>query len=350
MIESPKYNRAVAIWLVIGLIMLVGQIFIGGVTRLTGSGLSITKWDIVTGTWPPDSKEEWDVAFRLYQDTPQYKLINKGMSLEEFKTIYFWEYIHRLWARLMGFVFIIPMFYFWRKGVLTRVLSRGLLVVVALAALAASFGWIMVASGLIERPWVNAYKLSIHLVLGFSVFIGLYHVWYKYVYKPEVDVLILKERNWSLLIFLIVVFQVVLGGMMSGMKAAYSFTTWPSMNGQWIPEILLDGTYWTIQNFIQYDETVFMVALIQFAHRLNAYILLIISIIYIIIYYNRYNKITVIHKVLISLLVTQLCLGIWTLISFKTGIPVALGSMHQLGALALLTVAYHDHFLRIKRE
>jgi len=160
-----NYLPSVKIWLFIGLVMIFVQVLLGGITRLTGSGLSITKWEIVTGILPPMSQEAWQAEFDLYKATPQYQKINEGMSLSEFKFIYFWEYIHRLWARMMGFVFIIPFVVFLFKGHLDKALIKRLGGVVLMAAIVASFGWIMVASGLEDRPWVNAYKLSLHLGL-----------------------------------------------------------------------------------------------------------------------------------------------------------------------------------------
>lgn len=160
-------------WLFTGLIFLFFQVVIGGITRLTGSGLSITKWDIVTGTFPPMSEETWIEEFELYKKTPQYHKINAGMSISAFKWIYFWEYLHRLWARTMGFVFLIPFLIFYRKKLISNHLLRRLGVVILLAMLAATFGWIMVASGLVNRPWVNAYKLSFHLCIALSVYTAL---------------------------------------------------------------------------------------------------------------------------------------------------------------------------------
>ena len=165
-----KAPRAVRIWILTGLVMVFFQIFIGGVTRLTGSGLSITRWEVVTGAIPPLSQADWEEAFNLYQQTPQYHKINKGMTLGEFKFIYFWEYFHRLWARLMFFVFVFPFAWFWWRGMLSPLLRRRLWVVVLLAGLEGFFGWIMVASGLTKRPWVNAYNLTLHLSMGIIIF------------------------------------------------------------------------------------------------------------------------------------------------------------------------------------
>ena len=171
--SSKSFSGWVKVWLLVGIIMIFFQVVIGGVTRLTGSGLSITKWEIILGTFPPVNAQQWMEAFDLYKATPQYQQINEGMNLKEFKFIYFWEYFHRLWARLMGFVFLIPFLLFYFRGFFDKWLTKRLVIVFLLAALVASFGWIMVASGLIHRPWVNAYKLTMHLSLAL-VFIQLF--------------------------------------------------------------------------------------------------------------------------------------------------------------------------------
>ncbi|MBK7873000.1 MAG: COX15/CtaA family protein [Saprospiraceae bacterium] len=339
---NKKYPTPVKVLLIIGLIMVFGQVVIGGITRLTGSGLSITKWEIVTGTLPPLNAQQWEEAFELYKATPQYQKINEGMSVGEFKFIYFWEYFHRLWARSMGFVFLIPFLYFWRKGWLDKPLMRRLGVVVLLAALAASFGWIMVASGLIERPWVNAYKLTLHLSIAFVVY--AYLLWTAFhVMQPEPQVVNNPSlRKWTLAITIIAAIQIILGGIMSGTKAALFYPTWPDMRGELIPSILFKASNWNVENFVQYDATSFMVALIQLMHRGVAYVLVIITLWYF-IKFIRYNKITSAFRIgnylLIIMLITQVLLGIFTLINSTGIIPVGLGVMHQAGALLLLTIA-----------
>ena len=180
--------------------MVFIQIVVGGITRLTGSGLSITKWEIITGTLPPMNDAQWEEAFDLYKVTPQYEKINEGMSMKQFKFIYFWEYIHRLWGRFMGIVFIIPFLIFWRKGWIDKKLMSRLAWVIPMAALVASFGWIMVASGLNDRPWVNTYKLTLHLSLALILY--AYLLWTYFVtslrYKPVFHNLMLKR--WTIIV------------------------------------------------------------------------------------------------------------------------------------------------------
>jgi len=174
-------RRVVRWWLVVGLVMVFFQVFIGGVTRLTDSGLSITEWAVIQGTLPPLNAGEWDVAFEKYKVSAkrQYESLHGDMTMSEFKVIFFWEYFHRLWARLMGFVFIIPFFYFLYKKWMPGWLLKRLGVVILLASAAATFGWIMVASGLNEdnRTWVSAYKLMTHLGIATVLFGYLFWTW-----------------------------------------------------------------------------------------------------------------------------------------------------------------------------
>lgn len=337
---STRYPKAVKVWLIIGLVMIFFQVVIGGVTRLTGSGLSITKWEIVTGTFPPMSAKQWEKEFDLYMATPQYQKINEGMSMGEFKFIYFWEYFHRLWARSMGFVFMIPLFIFWRKKWIDRPLYKQLGIVFLLAALVASFGWIMVASGLINRPWVNAYKLTMHLSLAFILY--SYLLWTTFrVTLPHLKVINNSMLKKGILLILgILSLQIIFGGVVSGMKAGLFYPTWPDMNGEWIPSILLDGSEWTVDNFVQYDQGGFMAAFIQLVHRSTAYLLTII----VLAYFFRVRKLNISKEfqlglyLLVSMLIIQVLLGIFTVINSLGSIPVGLGVMHQGGALVLLSI------------
>ncbi len=335
-----QYKKAVKVWLIIGLIMIFFQVVIGGVTRLTGSGLSITKWEIVTGTLPPLDHEQWLEEFELYQQTPQYQKINEGMSLSDFKFIYFWEYFHRLWARSMGFVFLIPFIFFWLKGWIDKPLMHRLGITVLLAAVVASFGWIMVASGLIDRPWVNAYKLTMHLSLALILFSYLLWTTYRVIF-PEKRVIhnqLLKSGIG--LIIVILALQIILGGIMSGMKAGLFYPTWPDMNGVYLPAVLSDSAEWNVENFVHYDSGPFMAALIQFLHRNTAYLLTIIVLwfSYTALKQERNPFFRTTVYLLISMLIMQVLLGIFTLINCIGNVPVGLGVMHQAGALLLLTI------------
>lgn len=335
--------------------MLFIQVIVGGITRITGSGLSITKWEIVTGALPPMSEKAWEEEFDLYKQTPQYKEINEGMDLGSvfqsgsFKFIYFWEWVHRLWARSMGFVFIFPLIYFLFKGWVQKPLLKRLIGVFLLAGLAASFGWIMVASGLIERPWVNAYKLSLHLCIAFAVF--SYLLWTFFltsIPRSGLDNIVESSRfrKIALIFTSLLWIQIFFGGIMSGMKAGVIFPTWPDMNGELIPQIVFNSDEWSVYNFNYYDRNLFMPALIHLIHRSLAYLLFFIGS------YMAYKIIKsrpnpAIYKgaiVLITLLILQVSLGILTVINCQGSIPLLYGVMHQAIALSLLTASLYMNY------
>ena len=347
-----NYRRSIKIWLLIGLFMVFIQVVVGGITRLTGSGLSITKWEIVTGTLPPMSEKAWEHEFDLYKDSPQYKKINMGMSMSEFKFIYFWEYIHRVWARLMGFVFLIPFLFFLLKKQLSSHLIKRLGIVVFFAALAAIFGWIMVASGLIERPWVNAYKLTIHLCIAFLVYATLLWTTIEYFNPKTVERSLPRLRRYFKWFLAILVFQIFIGGIVSGMKAGIFYPTWPDMSGQFIPQILIDTNQWSVDNLVEYDTNPFAPALIQFIHRMTAYVLFILGCVFFFRLNNVESLITNLRNanfMFISLLISQVVLGIFTVINCSGKIPVGLGVFHQAFALLLLTISIYVFYLLDKK-
>jgi heme a synthase len=349
-----QYSRGVKIWLFIGVLMVVIQVVVGGITRLTESGLSITKWEVVSGTLPPLSEERWNQEFDLYKNTPQYREINEGMSISDFKFIYFWEWVHRFWARFMGFVFLIPFLIFILKNHIDVALSKRLGIVVLLAGLAAIFGWIMVASGLIQRPWVNAYKLSIHLAIAFSVFAAL---WWTYLWSSSSDtssVHVSSGIRRHLWIFSVLyLLQMLLGGILSGMKAAVVYPSWPSMNGSYFPSVLLDSSQWTVAHIIAYDQHPFMAALIHFLHRNTAYILFFVGLFlsYRLWHFadgNRFIKRASIG--ITTILSVQVLLGIITVLMSVGKIPVLWGTLHQFFGLMLLAIIVYTFFvLRVQK-
>ena len=326
-------------WLWTGLVIIFFQILIGGITRLTGSGLSITKWEIVTGTLPPLNRADWEDAFSLYKETPQYQKINRGMSLGEFKWIYFWEYLHRLWARLMGFVFLLPFVFFWAKGYLNPPLKKDLVIVFILAGVVGAFGWIMVASGLIHRPWVNAYKLTLHLGLALVTLSWLWWVYLK-TNSPASYPGLGARQNTALIFLVLVCIQILLGGMMSGMKAALVYPTFPKMNQYWIDPILFRGDSWKWQHFMDYDSYPFLPALVQVLHRITALVLLVL-------FFSRMYRFFHLKFVrgLAILLVIQVTLGIVTLLRSRGFIPVNLGVLHQAAAIVLLLATLRWWFI-----
>ena len=330
-------DRSVRIWLWVGVAMVFVQVILGGVTRLTGSGLSITKWDIVTGTVPPLNAAEWEHEFALYQETPQYEHINTGMTMSQFRFIYFWEYFHRLWARSIGFVFLIPfLFFLWRRKI-SRALLGQLGVAVLLGAVVAAFGWIMVASGLVKRPWVNAYKLTIHLNLAIVLFVWLLWVAIgagvqKFSQRGLKNIL-----NWLTVLLAV---QFILGGLMSGLKAAVYYPTWPDMYGELFPKVLINKDLWTFHFLFEAYEQGPMPGVVQFLHRITAYL---IGLCTIVLFYksNKYVVFSQIRQPMMWLLVmvgAQITLGILTVIHSVGSIPLVYGVMHQGFALIVLSL------------
>ena len=336
-----KYNRTIRIWLIIGLVMLVGQVILGGITRLTGSGLSITRWDIVSGVIPPLNTQQWLEAFDLYKQTPQYLKINSNFELKDFKFIYFWEYAHRLWVRILGFIFLIPFVIFLIRKKIDFYLVKRLGLVVFFTALTASAGWIMVKSGLVDRPWVNAYKLTLHFVLAVLCIAAMVKtIADVYNYK---DKSITKSPKKILSILILITFiQMIFAALMSEMNAGIFFQTWPDMNGRFIPQVLLEGSNWTLHNLTNYDSFVFAPALIHFTHRFLAYVILILMSALFLKYSSKGNKNS--EKWLKSsfiLVFVQVFLGVSILFNIGAGIPLFYGVAHQLvGILFFISLLF----------
>jgi len=347
------YNKVVRAWLITGCIFVFFQIFIGGVTRITGSGLSITKWEIVTGTLPPISQESWEEAFDLYKETPQYLKINQGMSLSDFKFIYFWEYFHRLWARLMGLIFIFPfIFFIWKKWI-DKWMIRQLLFVIFWAMMAAVFGWIMVASGLVDRPWVNAYKLSLHLGIALATLSFL--IWGTYrslnLHKVSINNSVLYKLAMTFMGLLII--QVFFGAVLSGMRAALYYPTWPDIGGQIIPETLFDSESWNVEYIVKYDQDTLMPALIHVLHRNMGYIVYLVGM-YLSIKIFRYPLRRIFYYGAIALIIClnlQVILGILTLVYSKQAIPLTFGVLHQAVAILLLCISlFHIYIYKSRKS
>ena len=345
---TPIARKIIGAWLIAGCCMVFLQVIIGGVTRLTGSGLSITKWDIVMGAIPPLSETKWQEEFGKYKETPQYRQINQDMTLSEFKFIYFWEFFHRFNARLLGIVFLTGLFYFMYKKWIDRDLFIKLSMLFVLGALIGTLGWIMVASGLINKPYVSPLKLSIHLF--FALIILSYLVWLTlYVIRggKKVQIYAPKQKKIALVVLLLLFVQLFLGGILSGMKAGLAYPTWPTMNGEWIPSaLLIQPVRW--EGILYYDASAFWEAsLIQLAHRCTAY-LLVIAIIYFFFQLRNISRDRIFNTgVLLFPIVVllQATLGIITVLHCIGHVPVLWGVLHQAGAMFLLAnttfIYYH---------
>lgn len=345
--------RVVGIWLMIGVAMVVVQILIGGITRLTNSGLSITEWNVIGGVIPPLNTEQWEAAFQAYKDhTVQFEQIHADMDLAGFKFIYFWEWFHRLWARSISIVFIIPFCWFWYKGYFNRAMWIKLLGLVSLGALVGLFGWIMVKSGLNtpELAWVSAYKLTIHLSLALIV-LG-YVLWLSFqVMQPEaVDGDNAKLKSLARWTFGVAAVQIILGGLMSGMKAGLMYPYFPVMqsadvahltlNGSYVPDVLFQSSEWNVDNMMNYQKNAFAPALVQLLHRGVAYLLTVLVLVFAVKVYKSVSSATLRRAtvMLLTALFTQVSLGIITLINCFPTVPAFWGVLHQGGAILLLSV------------
>jgi len=338
-----KVRRVVRWWLMIGLVMVFFQVFVGGVTRLTDSGLSITEWAVIQGTLPPMNEADWNIAFEKYKvgAKRQYESLHGDMVMSEFKVIFFWEYFHRLWARLMGFVFIIPFFFFLYKKWMPAWLLKRLGVVILLASAAATFGWIMVASGLNEdnRTWVSAYKLMTHLGIATILFGYLFWTWLR---THQTDHFVEGKKNLQRFAWMTTVvlgIQILLGGLMAGMRAGLIHPYFPFfIEGERFLEALSSSGV-GMDNLVNYEQAIAPKAWVQVFHRSTAYLLAVLIILLVIkikksvINSKKLNKATVL---LITLLITQFCLGILTLVNCFGKVPVAYASLHQVVALLLL--------------
>ena len=345
---SPIARKLIGAWLIAGCCMVFMQVIIGGVTRLTGSGLSITKWEIVLGAIPPLTETKWSQEFSSYQQTPQYKQINQDMTLSEFKFIYFWEYFHRLNARMLLVVFIMGLVFFIYKRWIDKALALRLAFVFLWGVLIATLGWIMVASGLIDKPYVSPVKLSMHLCTALVILANL--VWLTlYVMRDrrEYGICAPKQKRIAAAVIALLFVQLFLGGILSGMKAGLAYPTWPTMNGQWVPSALSSlPIRWS--GILYYDPQAYWEqSLIQFVHRCTAY-LLIILVIYFFFQLRGLSKDKVFNtgvKLFPCAVLLQATIGIITVLYCVGKVPVFWGVMHQAGAMILLTnttfIYYH---------
>src|SRR4030095_5119507 len=233
---SKTSSRPVAIWLLIGIAMLVIQVLLGGITRLTGSGLSITEWKPIMGALPPMDDQQWNDAFDKYKQIAQYKYLNSSFMLSDFKSIFFWEWFHRLWARLIGVAFLIPFIIFLIQGRFKKEMVRPMIILFLLGALQGLVGWIMVMSGLNEENlYVSHYRLAIHFI--FALGLICYTLWFALELMVPREQLVSDPslRKFTLWVVAILILQLIYGAFMAGLKAATYAPTWPDINGNFLP-------------------------------------------------------------------------------------------------------------------
>lgn len=334
--QDDKKRKAVAWWLLAGVLMIVVQVLLGGITRLTGSGLSITEWKPIMGAMPPMTDKDWNAAFDQYKQIAQYKYLNSHFELSDFKFIFFWEWFHRLWARLLGVVFAIGFTYFLMKGYFKRDMVLPLVILFVLGAAQGLVGWIMVASGLNDTElYVNHIKLALHFIA--ALILLCYTLWFALkLLIPETEILYsTKLKNFTNIIIALLTVQLIYGAFMAGLKAAMSAATWPDINGMYFPDTLSTASW------VNHPLN------IHFIHRTLAYILFAA----IMVWFVQAGRAAIAGKATYMskarwwpfvLVWVQVLLGIVTVISApkivfgKFGTFETLAELHQLFAMFLL--------------
>lgn len=333
---SVTAHRHVATWLLLCCVMVAVMVLLGGLTRLTHSGLSMVEWEPIVGIIPPIGDADWLPFFEKYKLTPEYIKVNAGMTLDEFKGIFWLEYIHRLWGRLIGLVFLLPFLWLAFSGRIGRGLIPRLVGLFVLGAAQGGVGWVMVASGLVDNPAVSHMRLTVHLGLAFLI-----HAW---MFWMALDILAghrmppqpmgqgwRAARRWLLVLIGLVVATLLFGGLVAGLKAGLIYNTWPLMDDHLVPEGLFSGG---ILDAVEDIKTV------QFIHRSLAELTVLVALLGRVGLRGR--RLPISAYAVVAMAVIQASLGIGTLI---LAVPVWLASAHQMGAMALLTLclwALHD--------
>ncbi len=331
--HGDKSTRIVANWIFLGVGMLIIQVLLGGITRLTGSGLSITEWKPIMGAMPPMGEVEWQQAFNKYQQIAQFKYINQHFTLSDFKFIYFWEWFHRLWARLIGVVFLIPFIYFFIKKYFKSWMVLPLVILFLLGALQGTIGWIMVQSGLNDANlYVSHIRLAVHFIaamvlIAYSLLFGL-----KLVLNAGDLIDQPALLKGAIVITILVCIQLIFGAFMAGLKAAATAPTWPDINGMIIPEGLFsNGSF--LHNITHNKIT------IHFIHRTLAYIIVLFIIIWW-FYAKRVSKsraFNIAKNLTFFLVIAQVFLGIFTVLNGNEIIAGHFGTFEWLAEIHQLT-------------
>ncbi|HYN27995.1 MAG TPA: COX15/CtaA family protein [Burkholderiales bacterium] len=330
----------VRVWLFAVAALVFVMVSVGGATRLTGSGLSITEWQPIMGVVPPLSDAAWQEALEKYRQIPQYRHVNKGMNLDAFKRIFWWEWTHRFLARFVGVVFLVPFLYFLATGRIARALVPKLAGLFVLGGLQGAIGWYMVRSGLAERVDVSQYRLAVHLSLAVVIFAGLLWIAFSLGARTARSHSVAAAyRKTAAFIVGLVFLQIVAGAFVAGLKAGAAYNTWPLMDGRLVPQGLgVMSPWWA--NLFENATTV------QFNHRMLAYALTILALWHVWSVLSRTDDrlVRVSGLALGVAVLAQVALGVWTLLA---QVPLSLGLAHQAGAIAVFGLAlWHLHTLR----
>jgi heme a synthase len=324
--------RGVRAWLAIVAVMIAAIVLVGGATRLTESGLSIVEWKPVSGVLPPLTAEQWGAEFDAYKAIPQYRALNSGMSLAEFKTIFWWEWSHRLLGRVIGVVFLLPFLFFLWRGGLSDELKRRLWLIFGLGALQGAVGWWMVASGLSERTEVSQYRLAIHLILAVTILCAV--VWtFRRMSPRPFDPGRPRYRLTAAVLVGLVMLQMYFGALVAGLRAGRIFNTWPLIDGSFVPaaeRLFFDTPWW--RNLFENLLTV------QFEHRMAAYVLFVVALSHVVEAMRSGAAAPIVRGAawLAAGITAQATLGILTLLNQA---PLDLALTHQAMALVVVTLA-----------
>jgi cytochrome c oxidase assembly protein subunit 15 len=327
-------ERPVAVWLLVCCAMIFAMAVIGAITRLTESGLSIMEWAPVAGALPPLSEAEWRRVFALYQEIPEYQVLHRDMTLEEFKTIFWWEYVHRLWGRLIGVVFAVPFLWFWLRGRLSRSLVPHLVAMFVLGGLQGGLGWFMVASGFAERTDVSQYRLVAHLAFALAIYGYVFWIALALLYPASVrqtETGVRGLRGALAIVTVLIAVTVASGGFVAGLDAGFIYNSFPLMDGRLVP-----AAYGALEPWIAnpFDNP----AAAQFNHRVLA-IVTLLGVVGLWLWSRRLalsGRSRAAMDLVLAIAALQVGLGIAALLLV---VPVWLGALHQAGAIALLTAA-----------
>ncbi len=342
-VPSRRDARAVALWLLACSLMVYAMIVVGGVTRLTHSGLSITEWQPIVGTIPPLSAAEWQDVFAKYQATPEYQQVNKGMSLEEFKGIFWWEYAHRLLGRVIGIVFFVPLLWFALRRRIPSGYAGRLALLLVLGGAQGALGWYMVQSGLVDDPRVSQFRLTAHLGLALVIFAAMFWTALSLLDTKRARLASPRQRaarRFAFGIAALVFVMALTGGLVVGIRAGFAYNTFPLMNGHVVPpEILMLDPWWR--------NPFWNMATVQFDHRTIAWALALL-VPYVWWKLQRTpalpSRARIGAHVLLGVLLLQISLGIATLVNV---VPLQLAALHQAGAVLLFACALNvAHALR----
>ncbi len=337
-IEQDHNDRQVATWLVFCAAVILGMILLGGVTRLTNSGLSMVEWKPLMGIVPPLSDQAWQETFDKYRQFPEYQKVNRGMSVEEFKSIFMFEYLHRVLGRFIGVLFLLPLLYFAWRGRIRQGLMPKLVVLFFLGGCQGLLGWYMVKSGLVDNPRVSQYRLTAHL--GLAVAIYAYMLWLAFDLRFGAAGAGTGRpcARWSRALVGLVYLMILSGGLVAGTRAGFAYSTWPLMGDSFIPRGLYAGTPAWMDMFED-------ITTVQFNHRMFAYLLVVLIGGFAALVYRSGvgGRARLAVSLLLLALAAQVSLGISTLLLH---VPVALAAAHQGGAMLLLTaMLFASHVL-----